>query len=217
MLPLDKTSTNLIGFLVCECSPEIQYTTQPKNIVFIPQPQAGFGHFISSPFVMPELSSAQKLVTKSYPLFYRLPQKYAYLKPGESLKDIDTEQISSDLIGELSTLTEFVESNNVQNVYQKLFSIGIDVTPSVSSASSPPPQEAFEPPQTGHPPEQVYDILHFETTTDTPPNEPLVPQITQMQLNPFQPNSSHLADDSHTPRRLSLGVLVYKQTCLDFI
>ena len=120
LLPLDKTSTNLIGFLVCECSPEIQYTTQPKNIVFIPQPQAGFGHFISSPFVMPELSSAQKLVTKSYPLFYRLPQKYAYLKPGESLKDIDTEQISSDLIGELSTLTEFVESNNVQNVYQKL-------------------------------------------------------------------------------------------------
>ena len=216
LLPLDKTSTNLIGFLVCECSPEIQYTTQPKNIVFIPQPQAGFGHFISSPFVMPELSSAQKLVTKSYPLFYRLPQKYAYLKPGESLKDIDTEQISSDLIGELSTLTEFVESNNVQNVYQKLFSIGIDVTPSVSSASSPPPQEAFEPPQTGHPPEQVYDILHFETTTDTPPNEPLVPQITQMQLNPFQPNSSHLADDSHTPRRLSLGVLVYKQPCLDF-
>lgn len=215
LLPLEKTNLSLIGYVVCECNAEIQYTTQPKNIVFIPRPQAGFGHFISSPFVMPELSSAQKLVTKSYPLFYRLPQKYAHLKPGEPLKDADSEQIRNDIIQELTTLTESVESNNIQNVYQKLFSIDIDVSPSVSSLSSPPPLEASEHPQIGHLSEQIVDILQFDTDATMPP--PMPPPLTmQTQPNPSRPSSPHSADDPNIPRRLSLGVLVYKQPCLDF-
>ena len=198
ILPFEPTSNQLIGFLVCECKPELQYTTQPKNIVFIPKPYAGVGHFINSPFVMPELSSAQKLVSKSYPLFYRLPASLSHLTPNEALTETDIVTIRKELIAELSNLTDSVETNDIKNVYQQLFNI--------SDSPPPTPSESSNQSHTD-PSEQGYDLLRFNTHEETGP----------LNLSTFQTRSDQVQTntDTNTTNPKSLGVLVYKKPHLD--
>ena len=141
LLPISKDQKFCLGYIVCECRPKYQFTSYPKQIVFVPQANAGdTGHFINSPFVFPDLTTAQLATAKSYPLFYRLPAVHQHIT---SLQEIDTEQLISNVLVELTNLTEPINNSDIDHVYQSLFHVGpsaptplTTISPSQSSAES---------------------------------------------------------------------------------
>ena len=141
LLPISKDQKFCLGYIVCECRPKYQFTSYPKQIVFVPQANAGdMGHFINSPFVFPDLTTAQLATAKSYPLFYRLPAVHQHIT---SLQEIDTERLISEVLVELTDLTEPINNSDIDHVYQSLFHVGpsaptplTTISPSQSSTES---------------------------------------------------------------------------------
>ena len=137
ILPFETdTKYPCVGFLVCECEPEHQFTSHPKQISFIseahPLPS---GHYIDSPFVFPELSPAQTITSKSYPLFYKLPSAYQEIT---SLEGVDTEKLISEILVELTNLSDPVIKDDIEHVYQQLFNTAYHRAALSSSSSSSP-------------------------------------------------------------------------------
>ena len=135
LLPISKDQKNCLGYIVCECRPKYQFTSYPKRIVFVPQANAGdTGHFINSPFVFPDLTTAQLATAKSYPLFYRLPAVHQHIT---SLQEINTEQLISDVLAELTNLTEPINKVDIDHVYQSLFHVGPSAPTPLTTTSTP--------------------------------------------------------------------------------
>ena len=145
VLPLDSDSPNNLGYLICECPPEDQFRQINKNIVFISHPLSvpdpgPRGHFVSSAYVLPELTLAQSLTAKSWPLFYRLPLEFQYL---EDLRDVNTEALIGGILKDLTGLSDSVGNKNVEQIYQTLFNTLIPLDSSTAHSPSLPGSPSY--------------------------------------------------------------------------
>lgn len=209
VIPVDSESVHALGYLVCECPKEEQFSQSEKNIVFISQPltipdTGPKGHFISSPYVLPDLTLAQTLTTKSWPLFYRLPLNLQHL---ENLKDVDTEALIGGILKDLSALTDPVGNEDVEHVYEALFNALLPQMPS-SPASSNSRETSSREPQTvvDHTVETGFGLLsETESDNDGDDNHPQYPE---------QP-LHHPSSTSHQKDK-SLAILIHKEPQLDF-
>ena len=116
-----QTSSN-IGYITCQCKPYQQTTHHKKIIAFIPSthpPRLSRGeHCVDSPFVFPQLTPAQKSISKNYPLFFKLPQAYADNTP---LVVEQALELKSVVLARLQELTDHVDQNEIDHVYTQLF------------------------------------------------------------------------------------------------
>ena len=144
ILPIDIDSPYILGYLICECSAVDQYTQAEKNIVFVPSsfspdiPDPGpQGHFIQSSICLPDLNFVQSMTNKSWPLFYRLPLE---MQQQASVKEMDTDMILSNVIRQLTALSDNIDNEEVDTVYQALFDTLVEPPrgrPISRSSSSP--------------------------------------------------------------------------------
>ena len=122
LLDIPTHTTSNIGYITCQCKPHQQTTYHKKIIAFITSahpPRLSKGeHCVDSPFVFPQLTPAQKSISKCYPLFFKLPQAYA---DNTSLIEEFSLELKSIALAKLKELTEHVYQNEINHVYTQLF------------------------------------------------------------------------------------------------
>ena len=122
LLDIPTQTTSNIGYITCQCKPHQQTSGHRKNIAFItsahPPRLSRREHYVDSPFVFPQLTSAQKSTSKAYPLFFKLPPAYA---DNTSLVQEHSLELHSIILARLQELTEHVEQEDVDHVYARLF------------------------------------------------------------------------------------------------
>ena len=144
LLDISTQNTNNIGYITCQCK-SYQLTTHHKKIIaFITSahpPRLSKGeHYVDSPFVFPQLTPAQKSISKSYPLFFKLPQAYSDNTP---LVEEQAMELKSVVLARLQELTDHVDQNEIDHVYTQLFATSqLDSNTDDQSQSSQDSQES---------------------------------------------------------------------------
>ena len=122
LLDIPTQTTSNIGYITCQCKPHQQTTFHKKIIAYITSahpPRLSKGeHCVDSPFVFPQLTPAQKSISKCYPLFFKLPQAYA---DNTSLIEEHSLELKNIALARLKELTEQVDQNEINQVYTQLF------------------------------------------------------------------------------------------------
>ena len=121
-----------IGTVICSCAEQSQ-TNCVKHIIFSSKhvPQLNLGeHFVSSPFIVPEVTDSYRRVHKSFPLLFRLDQTFT-VQFGQALGDqISFIILKNSIHAHLMQLEKsFLEDENVSHVYEQLFDILPQVQP----------------------------------------------------------------------------------------
>ena len=100
----------------------------------LPELQIGKEHYVSSPFVVPEVTESYKRCQKSFPILFRVDSLFGS-SIGQPINDsISFVALKSSIYNHLATLEKsFNEDQNIYHVYEKLFDI--EVTPSAPSLS----------------------------------------------------------------------------------
>ena len=146
ILPPDPSSK--FGALVCECSDPLSFKVG-KHVTFVtklPEPQAGKEHYVSSPFVVPEVTESYKRTQKSFPILFRVDILFGS-SIGQPINDsISFVALKSSIHSHLASLEKsFNEDQNIYHVYEQLFNIEVapPTAPPLSSSSSSSDEEGL--------------------------------------------------------------------------
>ena len=137
ILPPDPSSK--FGALVCECTDPLSFTVG-KHVTFVtklPEPQIGKEHYVSSPFVVPEVTESYKKCQKSFPILFRVDSLFGS-SIGQPINDsISFVALKTSVYNHLASLEKsFNEDQNIYHVYEKIFNIEVPSAPPLSSSSS---------------------------------------------------------------------------------
>ena len=129
--------TTKIGLVICNCGDQHHASNQHKQILFSTKQVelAEDEHYISSTFVVPDVSDQYQRLHKSFPLLFRIDLAFT-VQFGEPLgEQITFVSLKSAIHTHLLEIETYFQTEDVPHIYEKLF----DVFPQDDSSSVPPP------------------------------------------------------------------------------
>ena len=116
-----------VGTVICSCGPQSHVSNVPKHILFSSRQISQLDineHFVSSPFIVPEVSESYRRIQKSFPILFRLDPAFQEVVFGEPLGgQISFDSLKSAIHDRLLELDNLFNNEDVNHVYEKLFDI----------------------------------------------------------------------------------------------
>lgn len=185
--------TTKIGSVICSCGQQYHASNTAKHILFSSKQITQLNpdeHFVSSPFIVPEITESYRRLHKSFPILFRMDLSFQ-VQFGEPLgEQISFVTLKNTIHTHLLDMETLFQAEDVSHVYEKLFDVSSQVDPSLVPSAPLYDDEHEGAQQVLGEDREVAATLPF----DRPVPPPRVPAENRSDLPPSSYPSSKMVD-----------------------